>query len=52
MPGERVVDKEWDDMLEKYIERVPRPVFKQDPPLRTSLEEEINNNKEDYPTSE
>ena len=33
-------DVEWDLMYKEYIERVPRPVYREDPPVKTALEEQ------------
>lgn len=40
-------DPEWDEMLRKYIERVPRPVYKETPPLKTQLEEQLDHEEEE-----
>lgn len=34
------MDKEWDEMLRKYNERVPRPVFRTDPPIKSRIDEQ------------
>lgn len=46
MRGTRV-DKEWDEMLAKYIERVPVPVFRTDPPIKSRLEEQFKQEEHD-----
>jgi len=41
MNEEVQLDKEWDDMLAKYIERVPVPVFRTDPPIKSRIDEQF-----------
>lgn len=41
------MDKEWDEMLAKYIERVPVPVFRTDPPIKSRLEEQFKQEEHD-----
>lgn len=35
-------DYEWDQMLASYLKRVPKPAFKEQPPLQTRLEEQLS----------
>jgi hypothetical protein len=35
-----VRDPEWDEMLAKYTERVPVPVFRTDPPIKSRIDEQ------------
>jgi hypothetical protein len=41
------VDKEWDEMLRRYLERVPVPAFRTDPPIKTRLEEQFKQEEPD-----
>lgn len=34
------LDLEWELMLAGYLRRVPAPVFRDDPPVRTRIEEQ------------
>lgn len=45
--SETTADREWEEMVRKYIERVPRPVYKESPPLKTSLEEQLEHEEEE-----
>ena len=40
-------DPEWEKMLAEYLARVPAPVFRTDPPIKTSLEEQMKNEEPD-----
>jgi hypothetical protein len=35
-------DYEWNQMLADYLRRVPKPAFKEQPPLKTRLEEQLS----------
>ena len=41
------MDKEWDEMLAKYIERVPVPVFRTDPPIKSRLEDQFKQEEQE-----
>lgn len=40
-------DREWEEMLKAYLERVPKPVYRDDPPIKTRLEEQSKQEEHD-----
>lgn len=45
--NKELADREWAEMLRKYIERVPQPAYKEAPPLKTSLEEQLDHEEKE-----
>lgn len=43
-------DESWEKMVREYLARVPRPVFREDPPVKTRLEEQFKT--EDHEASD
>ena len=45
--SKEILDREWLEMCRKYIERVPSPAYKESPPIKTSLEAQIDHEEQE-----